>query len=113
MHGLLLKRVKIDVLEVLLYHRSACESADDSLVELVDYSYRKFCKMIETCERLPIGESPRPDIRFDAKKEMAKSSLESMEEQQKDIDFYCTMSCLSLVRFISDHCETLPLPIIH
>ena len=36
----------VNFLEVLLYHRSACEGADDTLVELIDYCYRKFTKMI-------------------------------------------------------------------
>jgi len=36
-----------------------------------------------------------------------------MDDQVRDIEFSCTMSCFSLIRFISDHCETLPLPIIH
>ena len=31
-----------NLLEVMLYHKTACESSEDSLVELVDYCYRKF-----------------------------------------------------------------------
>jgi len=27
---------------VMLYHRTACESSEDALVELIDYCYRKF-----------------------------------------------------------------------
>ena len=30
-----------NLLEVLLYHQTVCESAEDSLSELVDYCYRK------------------------------------------------------------------------
>ena len=29
----------VNLLEVIMYHRSACEEADDSLVELIDYCY--------------------------------------------------------------------------
>ena len=100
-------------LEVLLYHRTACEATDDSLVEVVDYSYRKFVKLIDQCEKLPSGQSVWPDKPFDAKKYMQMSPGENLAQQQFEIEFQCTMSCLSLVRFITDHIETLPLPIIH
>lgn len=45
----------VNFLEVLLYHRSACEAADDTLVELIDYCYRKFSTMVRKCEALPDG----------------------------------------------------------
>ena len=44
---------------------------------------------------------------------LLKSEGEEMDAQVKDVDFKCTMTCFSLIRFISDHLETLPLPIIH
>src|SRR3978361_576159 len=31
----------VNLLEITLYHKSACVSADDCLVELADYCYRK------------------------------------------------------------------------
>lgn len=58
--------------EVLLYHRTACEAAEDALVELVDYSYRKFVSMIEQCEKLPYGTSLMPQ-ETDHKKLLAMS----------------------------------------
>jgi len=33
----------VNLLEVMLYHRTACESSEDALVELIDYCYRQFC----------------------------------------------------------------------
>ena len=44
---------------------------------------------------------------------MNMSYAENCAIQQKEIEFYCTISCFSIIRFISDHIETLPLPIIH
>ena len=32
----------VNLMEVILYHRTACESSEDALVELIDYCYRKF-----------------------------------------------------------------------
>ena len=31
-----------NLLEIILYHRTACENSQDQLVELIDYCYRKF-----------------------------------------------------------------------
>lgn len=32
----------VNLLEVMLYHRTAVESSEDALVEVIDYCYRKF-----------------------------------------------------------------------
>lgn len=39
--------------------------------------------------------------------------IKDLDRQFKDINFNCTMACLSLIRFITDHMETLPASIIH
>lgn len=36
-----------------------------------------------------------------------------MNQQADEINFKSTMTCFSLIRFITDHIEALPLPIIH
>ena len=36
-----------------------------------------------------------------------------MQEQMFEINFKITMTCLSLIRFISDHVDALPLPTVH
>jgi zinc finger MYND domain-containing protein 10 len=36
-----------------------------------------------------------------------------LENQSKEIDFTVAMSCLSLIRFITDHMEVLPASIVH
>lgn len=33
--------VIVNVLEIIMYHRTAVESADDYLYEMIDYCYRK------------------------------------------------------------------------
>ncbi len=37
--------VVCNLLEIMLFHKVACEAAEDSLLELVDYSYRKLLKL--------------------------------------------------------------------
>jgi len=61
-----------NLLEVMLYNRSACESADDVLVELIDYCYRKFSGLVTKCDQLKSGEYLFPAEVFDAKAQMSK-----------------------------------------
>ena len=35
----------VNLLEVMLYHRTAVESSEDALVEVIDYCYRKFVEL--------------------------------------------------------------------
>lgn len=44
-----------NLLEVFLYHRTAAENCEDSLVELIDYCYRKFVGLAMNIEKM--GES--------------------------------------------------------
>ena len=102
----------LNLLEVMLYHRTACMAADDVLVELIDYCYRKFVSLIEKCSKLGDGEYIFPS------KKPSKSDTALNPEQEQDnsfeqIEWNCVMACFSIIRFISDHTESLPVPIIH
>lgn len=44
-----------NLLEVMLYHRTACESSEDGLVELIDYCYRKFVKMTGKAKEIELA----------------------------------------------------------
>ena len=35
----------VNLMEVMLFHRTACESSEDALVEVIDYCYRKFVEI--------------------------------------------------------------------
>ena len=66
----------LNLLEVMLYHRTACNSADDVLVELIDYCYRKFVALTEKCSKLGDGEylfpcktTTKADMNIDMEKE--------------------------------------------
>ncbi len=41
-----------NILEVFLYHRTATESCEEALVELIDYCYRKFVNMVSKLEQM-------------------------------------------------------------
>ena len=64
----------VNFLEVLLYHRNACDAADDTLVELIDYCYRKFSTMMHKCEQLRDGEYLQPDDKGVSAKDVLKKT---------------------------------------
>jgi hypothetical protein len=40
-----------NLLEIILYHRTACENSQDSMAELIDYCYRKFLYLNNWAEK--------------------------------------------------------------
>jgi hypothetical protein len=40
-----------NLLEIVLYHRTACDNSQDSLLELIDYCYRKFLFLTTWAEK--------------------------------------------------------------
>ena len=96
-----------NLIEVMLYHRTATEACEEALVELIDYCYRKFVNLTNKIEE---GHFERKN---DPKDMLNRSNLQDLERQMEDIEYNCTMTCLSLIRFITDHMESLPASIIH
>lgn len=91
-----------NLLEVMLYHRTACESSDDGIVELIDYCYRLFVKMTGKADEFERAQTKKPS-QVDAKNVINETQAESLKKQSNEIEFNCTMSALSLIRFITDH----------
>ena len=85
-------------LEVLLYHRTACEEAGDLLVDLIGWTYSKLVSLnsFEHEETLT--------------SELSRS--EELQYQLKELEFGMGISCLSIVRFITDHLEGLTLAVV-
>ncbi len=102
-----------NVLECFLYHRTATEACEETLVELIDYCYRKFVTMVGQQEAE--SEETRNKVQEvkDIKAHLDMDPLKDLQRQFDEIEFSCTMTCLSLIRFITDHMESLPASIIH
>jgi len=66
-----------NLLEVMLYHRTACESSEDGLVELIDYCYRKFVKMTTKANEIERAQIHKPDP-MDAKKVLNETPEEAL-----------------------------------
>lgn len=102
-----------NILEVFLYHRTATEACEEAIVELIDYCYRKFVRMNQEYEKMPDEERNKGPALQTAKDMANEDYLQELDRQYKDIEFNCCMTCISLIRFITDHMEALPASIIH
>ena len=61
-----------NLLEVMLYHRTACESSQDGIVELIDFCYRKFVKMTGRANEIERLQTEKPTA-TDVKKVLSES----------------------------------------
>ena len=91
-----------NLLEVMLYHRTACEGSEDALVELIDYCYRKFVNMTNKSDEYTKLREETP-VEKDPKEIMKMSAEDELTKHAKEIEFTCTMTALSLIRFVTDH----------
>ena len=62
---------------------------------------------------MPDSERNKAPSDQDIKAMMAEDDVALLDRQYKEIEFSSTMTCLSLIRFITDHMEALPASIIH
>ncbi|XP_074645727.1 zinc finger MYND domain-containing protein 10-like [Tubulanus polymorphus] len=94
-----------NLLETILYHSDACEAAEDTILDLTDYCYRKLLYFISRCEDDEEGdenEEKVSDIR-------SKTNMEELEIQAKKLQFDIAIKAVSILRYITDHLSCLPL----
>ena len=97
--------VILGLLEKAFYHSSAVSMAGDSLIELSDYCYRKTV-YLNSFHPDTEEESPKRDQILNMK------DIERLEEQKKKIDFSCAISALTVLRFIVENAETVPISVL-
>ncbi len=67
-----------NILEVFLYHRTAAEACEESLVELIDYCYRKFVALTGQLESMTEEERNKPQ-ESSAKDMLAMDPVKDLE----------------------------------
>ena len=98
--------VLINLLESLMYSKQGCEAAGDLVLELVDYCHRKLMYLLNA----PPPVRPKDPEKL-KKVLLAEAQEEHGKEQEHSITMSCAMCCLSIVRFLTDHIEDLPLAV--
>lgn len=94
------------LLEAVLFHKSACEAGDDTLMELVDYCARKLTWLVQ---------QPKREGKVKTTKEMiaeAEDTSKNLENQLAEVNFQCAIIAITMLRYMTDHMESLHVSVI-
>lgn len=108
----------INLLEITFFHKDACESAgDDALLELTDYCVRKLVYLVG--ESTQPGSCAEADINAtlksmedDTSTVINRSSSQELEEKIRDTRFATAVCALTVLRYITDAMDVLPLGVM-
>uniref|UniRef100_A0A336L5D1 CSON004625 protein n=1 Tax=Culicoides sonorensis TaxID=179676 RepID=A0A336L5D1_CULSO len=100
--------VSISFLETLLYHDNSCESLGDASLDLIDYSANACTQLIGLINN-GYHETLREELKSakDVKIEIEPKS--ELERQMKDMTFHIGMKSITILSYLVDHLERLPL----
>ncbi|NXI49227.1 ZMY10 protein, partial [Chloroceryle aenea] len=92
----------INLLETVFFYKEICESAENNILDLIDYCHRKLTLLAArstngqtaTPVELRSGDLPSPS---------------SVQKQAETMEFEISLKALSVLRFITDQVESLPL----
>ncbi|XP_043934101.1 zinc finger MYND domain-containing protein 10 [Protopterus annectens] len=95
----------VNLLETILYHKEACESADEIILDLIDYCQRKLMFLATQSDNC---ETQRED-RMLMKDLSDAVSLQELKKQSELLEFDISLKSLTILRYITDHIDSLPL----
>ncbi|XP_063708582.1 zinc finger MYND domain-containing protein 10 homolog [Culicoides brevitarsis] len=94
--------VAISFLETLLYHENSCESLGDASLDLIDYCMNACTQLIGL-----INSGYHDSEEIEAQKDL--ETRKELQGQIKDMTFHIGMKAITILAYIVDHLETLPL----
>ncbi|KAM9226912.1 zinc finger MYND domain-containing protein 10 isoform 2-T4 [Leptosomus discolor] len=95
----------VNLLETVFFHKEICESAEDSVLDLIDYCHRKLTLLAAWSANrqtvTPMELQPE-DL-------ASPSSMRELQKQAETMEFEISLKALSVLRFITDQVESLSL----
>ncbi|XP_053148816.1 zinc finger MYND domain-containing protein 10 isoform X2 [Hemicordylus capensis] len=94
----------INLLETVFFHKEICESAEDTILDLIDYTHRKLTLLAarNASGKIPHEQKLQPEDLANA------SSMQELKKQAELMEFEISLRALSVFRFITDQIESLP-----
>ncbi|XP_008103255.1 zinc finger MYND domain-containing protein 10 [Anolis carolinensis] len=94
----------INLLETVFFHKEICESAEDTILDLIDYSHRKLTLLAaqSTSANIPV------DQKLVAEDLANPSSMQELKKQAEAMEFEISLKTLSVFRFITGLVDSLP-----
>ncbi|NWZ55118.1 ZMY10 protein, partial [Haliaeetus albicilla] len=87
----------INLLETVFFYKEICESAEDSILDLIDYCHRKLTLL---AARSTNRQTVTPAVLVPP---------QELQKQAETMEFEISLKALSVLRFITDQVESLPL----
>ncbi|NWT66706.1 ZMY10 protein, partial [Prunella himalayana] len=104
----------INLLETVFFHKEICESAEDSILDLIDYCHRKLTLLAARSTKAPASvvsnaaNSLPPCSSWEMRPEIPVPPQE-LQKQAEVMEFEISLKALSVLRFITDQVGSLPL----
>lgn len=98
--------VSISLLEISLYHESGCAALGDASADLIDYCVQAIVQLIGLTHIKHFQEN------IDSKKLIKESMADEMDRQKKDLQYKIGLRCLTILSFITDKIEVLPISVL-
>uniref|UniRef100_A0A8D2P4A5 Zinc finger MYND domain-containing protein 10 n=1 Tax=Zosterops lateralis melanops TaxID=1220523 RepID=A0A8D2P4A5_ZOSLA len=91
----------INLLETVFFFKEICESAEDSILDLIDYCHRKLTLLAARSTKAQAVTSA--ELRADP------VPPQELQKQAEMMEFEISLKALSVLRFITDQVDSLPL----
>ncbi|KFP52534.1 Zinc finger MYND domain-containing protein 10, partial [Cathartes aura] len=102
----------INLLETVFFYKEICESAEDSILDLIDYCHRKLTLLAaQNTNRQTVTpvELHLEDLASPSSMEAVLVPPQELQKQAETMEFEISLKALSVLRFITDQVESLPL----
>ncbi|XP_005327116.3 zinc finger MYND domain-containing protein 10 [Ictidomys tridecemlineatus] len=93
----------INLLETVFFHKEVCESAEDTILDLVDYCHRKLTLLVAQTGRGGPHEEEGPQD---------GTPMQELQKQAELMEFEISLKALSVLRYITDCVDSLSLSIL-
>ncbi|XP_051707576.2 zinc finger MYND domain-containing protein 10 isoform X3 [Oryctolagus cuniculus] len=90
----------INLLETVFFHREVCESAEDTVLDLVDYCHRKLALLVARGGQSGLREEEGSQD---------STPMQELQKQAELMEFEITLKALSVLRYITDCVDSLSL----
>ncbi|XP_067647579.1 zinc finger MYND domain-containing protein 10 homolog isoform X2 [Eurosta solidaginis] len=91
----------ISLLDTTLFHLSACEALQDAAIDLVDYCALAVSQVIGLVSMGYLENLSKLDVE--------EAVLSELERQKRDLIFKIGMRCISILCYLAEHADAIPL----
>lgn len=98
--------VAVSLLELLLYHENGCQALGDVAMDLIDYCAQAIVQLIGLTHLKHV----QGDV--DPKKLPNENASDELERQKKDLQYKIGLRCLTILSFIADKIDSMPISVV-